>query len=75
MTSNLTVPFYIGDTLHLVAELNVPVAGVSVALYNNGAPLIVGGVAVTGLTDTDGIVVFDRKPSLAFDYHVVATLP
>lgn len=69
VTSNNTAPFYIGDTLHITATLSPAQAGITVTLYNNGASV------ATATTNTAGQAVFDRKPSLAYDYTAVASLP
>jgi hypothetical protein len=67
LSSNVTVPFYKGDTLHLTAQLSTTQTGVLITLYNNG------GAITTALTDSTGKAVFDRQPTNAFDYTVTAT--
>lgn len=69
LTSNITEPFYKGDTLRMTAQLNQPVAGIVVTLYNNGAAL------TTATTDSTGKVVFDRNPTNPFDYTATALIP
>jgi hypothetical protein len=69
LSSNNTAPFYKGDTLHMVATLNLPVAGITVTLYNNGTSVL------AAITDTEGKAVFDRQPTLPFNYYVTATIP
>ena len=69
LSSNITAPFYKGDTLQMNATLNVPVAGITVTLLNKGS------VVTTAETDASGKVVFERAPLNAFDYSVTATIP
>jgi hypothetical protein len=76
LSSNLTVgSFYKGDTLTMTAQLNQPVAGINVTLWNNGLIVKVGNTPVSALTDFEGKVVFNRAPLNPFHYHVKATLP
>lgn len=69
LSSNISGTFYKGDTLRMTAQLNQPVADVTVFLYNNGVLL------VNATTDETGKAVFDRAPVNPFDYHVTATIP
>jgi len=68
LTSNNTVPFYMGDTLHLEAKLTPAQAGITVKLYNNGVQM------TTAVTDSNGVASFDRKPSGPFDFTAEAEL-
>ena len=69
-SSNLTVGhFYIGDTIRKTAQLNKPVAGINITLYN------LGNVVITATTDETGKAVFDRTPINPFDYYVTASIP
>lgn len=69
LSSNLSGPFYIGDTLRLVAQLNQPTPDITVTLYNLGNPV------VTATTDNTGKAIFDRTPINPFDYYVTASIP
>jgi hypothetical protein len=69
LSSNNTDPFYKGDTLRMTAQLNQPVAGITVTLFNNGNSV------ASAITDATGKAVFDRQPTLPFDYNVTATIP
>lgn len=69
LQSNNTAPFYIGDSLHLVAVLDKPVAGINVTLYNSEVP------KASALTDDEGKVVWDRAPTLHYDYSVTFEQP
>jgi hypothetical protein len=71
LSSNISGVFYKGDTLELIAQLDQPVQGITVFLWNNGAQL----AGVNATTDATGKAVFDRTPVNAFDYHVTATIP
>lgn len=71
LSSNISGVFYKGDTLRMTAQLNQPVAGVTVFLWNNGALL----ANVNATTDATGKAVFDRAPQNPFDYHVTANIP
>jgi hypothetical protein len=69
LSSNISGPFYKGDTLRLTAQLNQPTAGITVFLHN------LGTVIANTTTDETGKAVFDRTPVNAFDYHVTASIP
>lgn len=71
LSSNISGVFYKGDTVRLTAQLNQPVQGITVFLWNNGAQL----ANVNATTDSTGKAVFDRAPVNAFDYHVTANVP
>jgi len=71
LSSNMSGTFYLGDTVHMIAQLDKPVAGITVNLYNGGAL----ASNPTAITDATGTVTYDRAPSTAFDYYVVATRP
>lgn len=68
-SSNLTNPFYKGDTLRMTATLNTATSGITVSLLNKGT------LVITGETDANGQVIFDRAPVNPFDYSVTATIP
>lgn len=68
-SSNLTSPFYKGDVLRMTASLNTPTPGITVTLLNKGTTVI------SGETDENGQVIFDRAPVNPFDYSVTATIP
>lgn len=69
LTSNNTTPFYKNDTLTMTATLTPAQAGIPVTLWNKGV------FVTTELTDSSGVVVFNRKPLNPFDYTVSAELP
>lgn len=64
LTSNMTGTFFLGDTIHLTATLNVTQAGVNVQLWN------LGYYKETLQSDSNGVVTWDRAPTVAFDYYV-----
>ena len=72
LTSNLTTPFYVGSTIRLTAQLNQPTAGVVVTLRN----INIDGdnIVDTATTNTLGVAMFDRKPTVAFEYYVTAVI-
>ena len=69
LTSNVTDPFYKGDTLRLTATITPAVTGASVTLYNND------NLVTTALTDATGKAVFDRAPVNPFEYSITALVP
>lgn len=75
LSSNASTPYYKSDFLQITAQLNQPVAGVTVELLNFGTPVLVNNVPVTAVTDTNGIAVFVRHPQNPTDYSVKATIP
>lgn len=71
LSSNNTTPFYKGDTLTMTAQLNQPVAGITITLYNNGNL----AANPTAITDALGKATFNRNPTLPYNYSVTANIP
>jgi hypothetical protein len=74
LSSNITTPWYKTDFLELKAQLNQPVAGIPVTLYNKGNAVINGttGQPVIAYTDSTGLAIFVRNPQAQFDYSISA---
>lgn len=65
LSSNLTKGhYYKTDTLRLTAQLNQPVAGINITLYNFDLPV------TSALSDSAGKAVFNRNPQYFFNYSV-----
>lgn len=70
LTQNATGNPFIGDTLHLTATLNKPVAGIAITFYNASVPLTVA------TTDSLGIATYNTQPVTApYDFYSTATIP
>ena len=68
LTSNNTAPFYLNDTLTMIATVSPAASGVLVTLYNKG------NVVTTEVTNSSGIVVFNRSPTVFYNYSVGFTV-
>lgn len=69
MTSNLTVgSYYQTDYLEITAQLNQPIAGIPINLYNTVSGTT--NLVTTLPSDNTGKVVFVRHPQNPFNYSV-----
>lgn len=69
LTANDT-GIHVGDKITFTAQLNQPVAGITIKYYNNGT------FYKDYYTDSSGKAVFTRGPfGSAFDVHVTAIIP